>query len=234
MKILSALALSAVMAFSPLLNSAEPTPIPFAVSYQDLQASAVTVRASEGSGSGVIVLKPNGDIFCWTAAHVIGESKADVTLIKQVVVNGRAVGLFSVEAEVISISKTQDLAVLKPRSAYFFKTGAKFESALFVPKLGDPAVHVGSLHGLPGAESVTTGIVSFAGRVMEGLIFDQTTATAMPGSSGGGVWSAEGKLIGLVVSGYSDTFSFIVPVRRMHEWAIAEKHPEWIGLDKVP
>lgn len=229
MKFFSVLALTVALAISPFVNSAEPTPAPFAVSFEALQSTAVTVRAAEGSGSGVIVLKSNGDIFCWTAAHVIGESKADVTLIKQVVVNGRTVGLFSVEAEVVAVSKVQDLAVLKPRSAYFFKAGAKFESATFVPKLGDSVVHVGSLRGLPGAESVTTGIVSFAGRVMESLVFDQTTATATPGSSGGGVWSIDGKLIGLVVSGYSDTFSFIVPVRRMHEWAVKEKHPEWLG-----
>lgn len=229
MKILSALALSILLTFSPLLNSASPEPTPFSVSYEALQASAVTVVTERGSGSGVVVLHTNGTAFCWTAAHVVQGSKGDVTLVKEVVVAGRAVGRFSVQAEIISCNTTQDLAVLKPRSGYFFKTGAKFESATFIPNLGDPCVHVGSMQGLPGAESVTTGVVSFAGRVMEGLIFDQTTATATPGSSGGGVWSTGGKLIGIVVSGFSDTFSFIVPVRRMHEWAQTEKHPEWLS-----
>lgn len=241
MKILSALALSVVLAVASPSNpnTAAPaapaaTPIPFSVAYEAIQACSVTVIASEGSGSGTVILKANGDAWVITAAHVIGSSKADVVLVKQVVVGGRAVGSYSVDAEVVSVNSTQDLAVLKPRSAYFFKTGARFEAADYVPSLGEPVTHCGSMQGLPGAESITVGVVSFAGRVMEGLIFDQISAPAMSGSSGGGVWNSAGKFVGTVVSGYGDVFIYIVPVRRIHAWAVAEGHPEWIGLDKVP
>jgi len=59
----------------------------------------------------------------------------------------------------------------------------------------------------------------------DGVIFDQTTVTAFPGSSGGGVFLTErggddaGKYVGMLVRGAGETFNFIVPVRRMRKWA---------------
>ncbi|HAT67623.1 MAG TPA: hypothetical protein DCS66_24005, partial [Flavobacteriaceae bacterium] len=56
--------------------------------------------------------------------------------------------------------------------------------------------HVGSLLGQTGSNSMTRGIVSQVGRVLnlgsgDGTVFDQTTVTAFPGSSGGGVFLSE-------------------------------------------
>ena len=41
----------------------------------------------------------------------------------------------------------------------------------------------------------------------------------MPGSSGGGVWTEDGKYMGMVVRGSGETFNLIVPIRRIRAWA---------------
>ena len=77
---------------------------------------------------------------------------------------------------------------------------------------------------------MTRGIISQVGRVLnlgsgDGVVFDQTTVTAFPGSSGGGVFLSErsegkgGQYVGMLVRGAGETFNLIVPVRRMKRWA---------------
>ena len=75
---------------------------------------------------------------------------------------------------------------------------------------------------------MTTGIVSQIGRVLDigngdGVVFDQTTVTAFPGSSGGGVWfknkDGQALYVGMLVRGAGETFNLTVPIRRMHKWA---------------
>ena len=58
------------------------------------------------------------------------------------------------------------------------------------------------------------------------VLFDQTTVTAFPGSSGGGVFLTDGQYIGMLVRGAGETFNLIVPIRRMAKWAKSEKI-EW-------
>jgi hypothetical protein len=101
--------------------------------------------------------------------------------------------------------------------------------------IGEPLLHVGSLLGQAGANSMTSGIMSQVGRVLslgsgDGTVFDQTTVTAFPGSSGGGVFLRNGKYVGMLVRGSGETFNLIVPIRRMQKWA-KTRDVEW-ALDK--
>jgi len=93
------------------------------------------------------------------------------------------------------------------------------------------------LLGQVGSNSMTRGIMSKVGRVLdigngEGTVFDQTTVTAFPGSSGGGVYLSDknednsGKYVGMLVRGAGEGFNFVVPVRRMRDWA-KEVNAEW-------
>ena len=53
-------------------------------------------------------------------------------------------------------------------------------------------------------------------------VFDQVTAVAFPGSSGGGMFLKEnGEYIGMLTQGVMKLqgFNFIVPVRRIHAWS---------------
>ena len=87
---------------------------------------------------------------------------------------------------------------------------------------------MGSLLGDLGSNSFTTGVTSQVGRLLAvtpdsaEAVFDQTSAIAFPGSSGGGVYNMEtGEYVGMLTAGIRDAqgFHWYVPVRRMHSWA---------------
>lgn len=188
--------------------------------------------------------------FVWTAAHVLEgirsirsildiEGKTlkkpvfkDVKIVKKLIENGITVGELSMDAVVIKYSDAtdgEDLALLMIKKFDFVDVSAKFEkdennSGL---PLGTQLYHVGSLLGESGANSMTTGIMSQVGRMLAlnsstKVLFDQTTVTAFPGSSGGGVFLTTGEYIGMLVRGAGETFNLIVPMRRIQKWAKSE------------
>jgi hypothetical protein len=80
--------------------------------------------------------------------------------------------------------------------------------------------------------------MSQVGRVLNlgsggGTVFDQTTVTAFPGSSGGGVFLTNGKYVGMLVRGAGETFNLIVPVRRMKSW-VKSRGIEWVLDPNAP
>lgn len=188
--------------------------------------------------------------FVWTAAHVLenirnvrtvldsdGHIKKmtefqDAEIVKKLIENGRTVGQLVMDAKVVKYSDAkdgEDLALLMVRKFGFVDSSAKFyqdkeEKGL---TLGTQLYHVGSLLGAEGSNSMTTGIMSQIGRTIAlnggaKVLFDQTTVTAFPGSSGGGVFLTDGQYVGMLVRGAGETFNLIVPVRRMNKWAKAE------------
>lgn len=188
--------------------------------------------------------------FVWTAAHVLeglrgvrtfidseGHVKkvvefGDAEIRKKLIEGGRTIGQLTLEARVVKYSdaKTgEDLALLMIRKHDFVKDSIRFhvdEEGNGMP-LGTQLFHVGSLLGEDGSNSMTTGIMSQVGRTLSlnggsKTVFDQTTVTAFPGSSGGGVFTTEGSYMGMLVRGSGETFNLIVPVRRMRSWAERE------------
>ena len=103
-----------------------------------------------------------------------------------------------------------------------------------IPPLGEDLLHVGSLLGQMGANSMTDGIYSQHGRLIKSLnkhVFDQTTCTAFPGSSGGGVYlKSDARYVGMLVRGAGEGFNLIVPARRMQDYC--EKHKIMWALDE--
>ena len=240
--------------------------------YKKLQEISVTVKSGFSEGSGVIItreVKTEGNKtekinFVWTAGHVIdnlrsvrsvienGQPKKivefkDAQIVKELVENGRRVGELKMDAKVIKYSDAddgEDLALLMVRKRSFIDNNAVFYSGAGKPvAIGTELYHVGSLLGQQGSNSMTRGIVSQVGRVLnlgtgDGTVFDQTTVTAFPGSSGGGVFLSErsgdntGQYMGMLVRGAGETFNLVVPVRRMRSWA-AEHDILWaIDEDK--
>ena len=231
---------------------------------QHLQGISVTIKASNSEGSGVIISRDVtivGDTkakvnFVWTCAHVVdglrsvrtvidaGKPKTivefkDAQVVKELVEKGRKVGELKMDAKVILYSDAEDgedLALLMIRKAGFVDENTDFYLDTKNTEIGEPLLHVGSLLGQAGANSMTSGIMSQVGRVLnlgsgDGTVFDQTTVTAFPGSSGGGVFLKDGKYVGMLVRGSGETFNLIVPIRRMQDWA-KKRGIEW-PLDKA-
>ena len=207
--------------------------------------------------------------FVWTAAHVVDGARIvrkiidpktgavrtiiqfkDVEIIKEHVYDGRTVGESKMFAKVLLYSDSEDgedLALLIIRKPGFSTVSAKFYLDKPIPKVGSQLFHVGSLLGQDGHNSFTDGIISRVGRVFDlgsgdGVVFDQTTVTAFPGSSGGGVFLADGRYMGMLVRGAGETFNFVVPVRRMKAWAKErgimwalnnDPAPSWNELKKI-
>ena len=223
---------------------------------QDISVTIVSKgQYGGGEGSGVIKTRkmPDGTVtnFVWTAAHVIdnlrktrkvidsktGTSKVvvefdDAVIVKGLKEKGRNVGKLEMLAEVVRFSEEQDLALLRLRKSNFVDASVEFYLDEQILPIGTNLFHVGSLLGQMGSNSMTTGIMSQHGRLIDKKVFDQTTVAAFPGSSGGGVYTTDGKMMGMLVRGAGETFNLIVPVRRMQEWA---KHAEieWALDDSV-
>jgi len=216
---------------------------------EHLQNISVTIKSqgeySTSEGSGVLIVREvKGEqvTFVWTAAHVIdnlrtvrevineeGQARKvvefkDPQIVKELIENGRRVGEIKMDAVVVKYSDAEDghdLALLMVRAKDYGKGSASFflnKKDPIVP-IGTPLYHVGSLLGQMGANSMTSGIVSQVGRTSGKVEFDQTTVTAFPGSSGGGVFLQDGRYMGMLVRGAGEGFNLVVPVRRMMEWA---------------
>lgn len=216
---------------------------------EHLQNISVTIKSkgqySSSEGSGVLIMREIEEesvTFVWTAAHVIDNLRSvrevineegqprkvvefkDPQIVKELVEDGRRVGEIKMDAVVVKYSDADDghdLALLMVRAKNYGKESASFflnKEDPIVP-IGTPLYHVGSLLGQMGANSMTSGIVSQVGRTSGKVEFDQTTVTAFPGSSGGGVFLQDGRYMGMLVRGAGEGFNLVVPVRRMVSWA---------------
>lgn len=205
-----------------------------------LQAISVTVSAGTASGSGCLVSTTDGTTWVWTAGHVVshlrtvrkvGDSTGgtknivefeDAKVVQINVQDGRKVRESSWLAETIRYSNAdfgEDLALLRLREKDVKATSTVFYQDEAVPKLATKIFHCGSLLGQEGAQSITEGIISQHGRLINKVVYDQSTATAFPGSSGGPICLSDGRYIGMLVRGAGETFNFYVPIRRMKAWA---------------
>ena len=173
----------------------------------------------------------------------------DAEIVQERQQDGRRVGEVKYDCKIVKVSDAdygEDLALLMVRckGAYPLGISAKFvKDPNYLPPIGVELSHCGSLLGQFGANSYTTGVLSQTGRTlaMKGAntkVFDQVTAVAFPGSSGGGMFLKEnGEYIGMLTQGVMKLqgFNFIVPLRRINAWA-KEAKVEW-AIDttaKVP
>jgi hypothetical protein len=217
--------------------------IPTAEVAQYLQDISVTIRAqTEGGGgaegSGVLKVTKDGQVWVWTCGHLVKHLRttrkspdektivefSDAKLIKVLVEDGRKVGESNFDAEVIRYSDAdygEDLALLRLRTKrYTPQSSVVFYLDKSIPAIGTDLLHCGSLLGEMGSNSVTSGIVSQHGRLINKVVFDQTNATSFPGSSGGIVClRSDGRYVGMLVRGAGEGFSLYVPVRRIQDWA---------------
>ncbi|MDZ7378844.1 MAG: serine protease [candidate division KSB1 bacterium] len=209
-----------------------------------LQTVSVTVLAesTEGkvAGSGVLVSRAvDGEAvtYVWTAAHVVfplrekkyviapdgkkppASDYKDAWIVRVETQNGRAVGESRMLCRVMRVSLREDLAVLEVRKRGFSTASIRLYTEKQHPGIGQDVYHVGSFLGVAGANSMSSGIVSQVGRLIDELEYDQMNASMFPGSSGGGVFLRDGRYIGMGTRAAGETFSLYIPLRRIRAWA---------------
>lgn len=230
------------IAFATYASSAlalEPAEVP-----EHLQKVAVTVKTNYASGSGTILArKIEGKCygFVLTAHHVIDDLRRvetrieDGSEVKEIkydnvkftqerVIDGVTVGETTMFCKVIATSPKYDIAVLmclwpdkfsETDTVPFFKDG--------LPGVGVEVFHCGSPSGQElGHNSLTDGIIAANGRMFDELPYTQTTAAALPGSSGGMVvLKSNAEYVGMLTLGIrgTDSFNYIVPSDRIIKWA---------------
>lgn len=207
---------------------------------QYVQDISVTIQAGRSQGSGVFKTTKDGQVWVVTCGHVVEDLRRTREVLdkgtKKTVIefedakvrlfqteNGRQVSDSSFDAEVIrysDIDHGEDLAVLRLRTNKQKPKSAKFYLDKTIPEVGEDLLHCGSLLGEFGSNSVTPGIVSQHGRLINSKVYDQTTCVSYPGSSGGAVvLKKDGRYVGMIVRGAVGGFNLMVPVRRMIWWA---------------
>lgn len=188
--------------------------------------------------------------FVWTAGHVVEDLRTmrkvidrktgtertiigfkDCQIYQEVIQDGRKVKQEYLDCKVLCYSNCEtgdDQAVLEVRMRDYTQESTVFYLGDEIPGIGTELIHVGSLLGDIGSCSFTTGVISQVGRLLAlndryaEAVYDQTSAIAFPGSSGGGVFSQEtGEYVGMLTAGIRDAqgFAWLVPVRRMRAWA---------------
>ena len=157
-----------------------------------------------GSGSGVIL---TADGYIATCAHVVdGAKKLTVTLNDDT----------SYEATIVGTDARNDLAIIKIEAEGLTPAVLGDSDMLTV---GEDVIAIGNPLGeLRG--TATSGIISAVKRAISventEMELIQTDAAISPGNSGGGLFNASGKLIGIVNAKVSDTsaegLGFAIPV----------------------
>lgn len=189
-------------------------------------------RGRSGSGSGVL-FRSDGHLL--TNAHVV-EGATAVTV---VLASGR-----EVTARVVGSDPDSDTAVVKIDGGPY--PVADIGSMAGV-RVGQEAIAIGSPLGLSGGPSVTVGVVSALHRTVrtrtgQSLIdMVQTDAPIAPGSSGGALLDAGGRVIGITTAmAMTDTgaegFGFATPIdsaRSAAEQLIATGKvvTVWLGVE---
>ena len=157
-----------------------------------------------GSGSGVILTE---DGYIATCAHVVdGAKSVKVTLNDDT----------SYDAAIVGTDSKNDIAIIKIDATGLAPAVVGDSETLTVGSeviaIGNP---LGELRG-----TATAGIISATNRTIEvegqAMTLIQTDAAISPGNSGGGLFDATGKLIGIVNAKVSDSraegLGFAIPV----------------------
>jgi serine protease Do len=157
-----------------------------------------------GAGSGVIISE---DGYIVTNNHVIEDAQS---------ITVKTVDGTEYEAELVGTDSQTDIAVIKVNAENLTPATIGDSDAI---QVGEPVIAIGNPLGSLGG-TVTTGIISAVGREItingENMTLLQTDAAINQGNSGGGLFDANGYLIGIVNAKTMDTgiegLGFAIPI----------------------
>ena len=177
--------------------------------FENAWRSVVVVVAGGKQGGGAVINEPNRVA---TNCHVVDESPNDIRVYKGE--NRRAVRDAPHSAEIVSSDRERDVCILSVSGLWGIP--AKIRSAAEL-EIGEAVYAVGTPKGLDF--SISNGIVSqLREEVGETAPLIQTDAAISPGSSGGGLFDSEGRLVGLTTWKIreGENLNFAIPI----EWAL--------------
>lgn len=217
------------------------------------KVSVVVQTPSGGYGSGVVIKRSSGT-YVITALHVVHKIKKFRT--KRVLGKTYKIPLkdnlkvlsrstpkldklthYSYSASVVEICPANDLAILKISGETHFKYSAVYDFD-HRPKIGEMVAHAGAMGRLTNYNMTTLGNisqVSLRNAMPYGPAkLDSCTANWYPGSSGGAVFNAEGKVIGLAVQWQGKPLTSVyVPSRAIKAWALKESKHSFLFKPEV-
>jgi len=171
-----------------------------------IRAVSVSIEWEGRTRASGVIFHKEGETYCLTANHVV-----DAAGDRQIRVVQHSTGkVVSINAEIHRQDEEHDYAILKLGKGVFTE-GAKV--CCKKPGLDTPVVHCGSMRGFD--HTVTRGYINGLDRELGHGQRDQVDLTADMGRSGGGVFTTQGELIGIVTQGHPQRLVFFVPVRRM-------------------
>lgn len=204
---------------------------------QEARAEAVVARISEsstvlfagehGHGSAVLLRRSNG-LWAITAGHCVVGAQATngsvITLSQPLYIGHQLIGERRLNARVVTFDVDQDLALLKIADGDSQNILAA--SIFLTPRgritpVGTRIWHSGAPLDRDLVTTVMPGVITAVGRTIDGQDYWQTSALAYPGCSGGGVFTEDGYLLGILVRGGAPGINFIVPTHRIRQWAEA-------------
>ena len=184
---------------------------------QNIYLSSVSITNCFGGvyGSGIIVHNKVGHkMFVLTAAHVVSGNHE---ICAQPIFDGRERRMRRYKSD-----EKLDLALVCGSTSEP-KTGPSVLMSLRTPNIGDPIISIGSVKSKEG--TVTNGIISNFEVSEEGIVYYKATAEIYHGSSGGGLFNANGELIGVAcMTRRYAPFGF---------YEIAPGHFFFIGLETI-
>lgn len=186
----------------------------------------VYVRNANGEdaarGSCTVTVDAKGRTWAVGCYHVIadvvGGGGHRASIVRPVYENGELVGRTEWLAEVVKCSESEDLALMRVAKSGI-GSRVKFDlSGKAIPVDGE-LWHCGTFLGVYD-QRVSKGLVTGYGyKLKESMLpCDCTDLLIHPGSSGGGVFNANGEVVGVVSWMHGSGNGFFVPSRRLVPW----------------
>lgn len=166
-----------------------------------------------------MIFHKNGLTYIVTAAHVVTDEEGNQTPNKDIRITQ---GIYEWGAVVVNRDSANDLALLRLTAEREFGRSAHLARKKVVLPVGTHLLHVGNPLG--NHDSYLEGLLSGLNR-QDGL--NQTSIPCYPGSSGGGIFTTDGVLVGILVQWSGPGLNYFVPHNLIWRWAV-ENDLQWL------
>lgn len=176
-----------------MLDTTRPSSVSAAGRWNEIRDSVVLIQ-SAGHGSGFFITR-EGHIL--TNAHVVGNAER-----MRIVTSGKNDALIG---EVLRLDRTRDVALLKLETIPQGMSINPLPVDLKIPDIGEDVYAIGAPTRTRLQDTLTKGIISAHRKLPYArLPIMQADVVIQPGNSGGPLLDANGNVVGIAVSGYTD------------------------------